>query len=97
MASYAVTTAKHATLASSVVDIVTVSRSYGQVRIVNRSSGGGAAAIFVRLDGVDPAVTADNTFAVSPGQEKLLLPPATESIEVRVISSGAAPYSVEGA
>ena len=98
MASYSGVSDKHAQLAASTVDTVTLDRDYPEVEVVNRD---GAAEIYFTVDGSNPTVAGDNT-------EYL---PATSGASVRVsagafvtgtptvvklISSGTPKYSVQG-
>ena len=93
MATYNVVRAKHATLVATVVDTVNLSAAFSTVRITNRGTLG---TVFVRVDGVDPAVGADETFAVKNDFEKEVPIPNTAAVQVRLICSAASPYSVEG-
>lgn len=82
---------KHGTLAAGVVTTVTVDTDYGGIEVVNRDQAG---EMFVRLDGTDPVVDADDTFVVLGSRkfENVNQPTAT----VKLISSTAVRYSVEG-
>jgi len=93
MATYNVVRTKHATLLATVVDTVNLSGSFGFVRVVNRSALG---SVFVRVDGTDPVVSADETFSVDNNSEKEIPIPNTAAIQVRLVCSAAAAYSVEG-
>lgn len=91
MASYTVTKAKHATLVAATVDTVTLAAA-NEVAVTNRSS---ADTIFFRLDGTAPVVDGDDSYVVGPLAMKVVNL-APEIATVKLISSGAAPYSVEG-
>ncbi len=84
---------KHGTLVVSVVDTVNFNYPFGQLRVTNRSSLG---PIFVRVDGVDPAVATDESYVVQSGAEKLINIPDCNSVQIRLVSSFAAAYSIEG-
>lgn len=94
MANYSCIAATHQTLVGSTVDHVGVTGLFQQVMVTNRT---GTSEIYVRLDGTDPTVG---------GQESFVLPAAvcsrvfdvdpTHALIVRLISSGAMAYSVEG-
>lgn len=83
-------TAVHGALVPSTVDRVTLkSAAGGRVRISNR----GNAALFYRLDGIDPVVNGAESFVVSAGSSDVFSPVSTP-IEVRLISDQAVTYSV---
>ena len=93
MATYSVVRTKHATLIGTIVDTVNLSGSFAFVRVVNRSALG---SIFVRVDGTDPVVSADETFSIDNNSEKEIPIPNVAAVQVRLICSAAAAYSVEG-
>lgn len=84
----------HGTLAPDVVTTVTVDSGRGGIVVVNRQQSG---AIWVRIDGVDPAVNGANSYIVLgarefvAGQRNRQVVP----IEVRMLSTAAVDYSVE--
>jgi hypothetical protein len=88
-----VTTAKHATLAANVVDVVPLGNTGGLVEVVNR----GAAEIYCRCDGVVPTVGGDDCYLVGAGACRLI-PTATGAtsgpVTVQLISASACAYSV---
>lgn len=102
MASYTVTSAKHATLAAGVVDTVTITTDISGVEILNR----GADLIYFTTTGATPTVGGDNTYVVPAGgalridtTETIGAPssggnPATLSTAVKLISGSATAYSV---
>ena len=93
-ASYTVASAKHAILVAATVDTITITRSFGAVRVTNYASN--TVPLWVRLDGTAPTVGGDDNYIIPVGESKDLPPPATESIVVKVISANANGYSVEG-
>lgn len=94
MASYSVTRAKHATLAASTVDTVTLTSPYPSVEVLNRD---GAAAIYFTVDGSTPTVEGDNTFVLLDSKSALEVNTnsGTTSV-VKLISAGTPTYSVTG-
>jgi len=93
MATFNAINTKHATLVANVVDTVNITGvPRVTVRIVNRNA---VAPIFVRLDGVDPVSGADETYGIALSTEKEITVPNINVIQVRLISTGAAAYSVE--
>ncbi len=88
---------KHGTLVANTVTSLDITQHGGHLEIVNRS---GTGEIFVRFDGVDPVVLADDTFVVVGARrfpiENLGISDVT-TVNVRLISTAALKYSVEGA
>jgi hypothetical protein len=84
----------HATLVASTVDTVDLLDMAVPILITNR----GATDIYVRFDGTNPVVGADNTFIVQANTAKIfnlgggLYPPDRT---VKLISVGTPSYSVE--
>lgn len=93
MTNFNVISAKSAILVVGVVDIIILSGTFSGVRITNRSNLGN---IFARTDGVNPTVNGDDSYVILEGKEKIISVPELNNIEVRIISSVAAGYSVEG-
>ena len=83
----------HGVLVIGVVATVVLADYAAFVRVINR---GGASAIWVRMDGVDPVVGGSESYAVLPNEERRFAVPDPRVSEVRLISDSAAPYSVEG-
>lgn len=83
-------TAKSGTLTPSAVATVTVSADGRGIQIINRTQTG---TIWVRLDGTDPAAAADDSFAVLGVRH---FPTRTGAITVKLFSTAALDYSVEG-
>ncbi len=81
---------KSGTLTPSTVATVTVSADGLGIQVVNRSQNG---TIWVRLDGVDPVAAADDVFAVIGVRH---FATRTGSVQVRLISTAALAYTVEG-
>lgn len=94
MATYTLTTgqisAHDKTLVASTVDKVVFPRSVSEVEIISD----GAAKIYVRTDGVDPAVSGAFSFLLPAFPCRRVIDLATFSTEVRLISPGAPTYSV---
>lgn len=93
MASYSVALAKHATLAASTVDTVTLTADFKAVEVTNRATSG--LGISFTVDGSTPTALGDNTFWVGPGQS-LTVPSGASSDAVKLISASADAYSVAG-
>ena len=89
MASYTVTSAKHATLAANTVDTVTYSDTGRNrtVEILNRSD----SDIYATFGTGTPTVAGDNTYVV-PARTALRLPML--ELSIKLISSGAAAYTI---
>lgn len=89
MADQAAIHAQHATLVATVVDTITFSGSGGDVRVRNRST---TADIYFTLDGETPTVLGDDNYYAGPGESVIV---ATQQKVIKLISAGAAAYSVE--
>jgi len=92
MASYTVTTAKHATLAASTADTVTFGADRDRVEIVNR----GTSELYCTFDGTAPTVGGDDCDVVLAGAALQVDVPTTGNTAVKLISAGSTPYSVRG-
>ena len=80
-----------ATLAASTVDTVTLVKGEAQiVQVVHH--GDATDVIYVRNDGVDPAVAEAENHVVLPGERATVAVPATG--ELRLISAGVPTYTV---
>jgi hypothetical protein len=88
MASYSVTAAKHATLAASTVDTVTLP-GIGTESHIEVSNWHSTALIYFTADGSTPTVAGDDTLVVGPGTSLTVT-----GFRVKLISASAAPYSV---
>ncbi len=87
---------KHGTLTANQVTAVTISDHGGYLEIVNRS---GTGEIYVRFDGTDPVVLADDTFVVLGARRFDIVNLgliASSPVTARLISTAATKYSVEG-
>lgn len=93
MAAYNVTKAKHAQLAASTADTVTLGGDFASAEVVNRDA---TAEIFATTDGSTPTVGGDNTFIIRPGQSRVIEVPTAGNTAVKLISSGTPNYSVIG-
>ena len=93
MATYSVNRCKHSTLIVGVVDTINLAEAFSYVRVTNKSNVG---VLYVRTDSINPTVAGDDTFAVQENSEKNIIVPDISAIQVRIISSVAAQYSVEG-
>lgn len=87
----AVDTAKHATLAAGVVDVVPLKRAGDFVEVANR----GTAEIYCRCDGVAPTVAGDDCYVVGAGAVRLIpMPSAKASVTFQLICASSCAYSV---
>lgn len=93
MTAYSVKHAKHATLTISTVDTVTLTGANAMLEIINRST---SDVIYVRLDGTAPTVAGNETIAIMPGYPLRRHLPVHAPRTVKLISAGAAAYSVQG-
>lgn len=94
MAAYEALSSKHAVLSPGVADTVTLTVDWPQVEVLNRN---GAAEIYFTVDGAVPTVGGDNTYVVpSAVASQVVGSPASGRTVVRLISSGAASYTVSG-
>lgn len=83
---------KHVTLAAGTVTTVTLDPIYvSQVEVMNR----GDAEVWVRLDGTNPAVEAEDSVVV-PAKSFLVLPVSGSPVTVKLISTGTPKVSVRG-
>lgn len=96
MATLTAARAKHATLAASTVDTVTLSAGGLEVEVINRGTGW----INFTTDGSVPTVDGDNTYPVGPNTA-LKVPatgydpdPGAEDIVVKLICAAINAYSV---
>lgn len=94
MATFSVAAAKHATLAASTVDTVTLTGSWDLVDVLNR--GTGTIYVTVGPDPADPTVAGDNTTVVPAGGVVTVEVSNRGSQKVKLISSTADAYSVMG-
>ncbi len=90
MATYTVTTAKHATLTANVVDTVTFPRDCDRVEVVNR----GNVELYFTLEGQTPTIGGDNAYIVMPGGALQAEPRTSGNTSANLISGAATAYSV---
>lgn len=91
MAAVAGIRSAHATLASGVVDTVTLSAA--KVGAPASIANHGTVTIYFRTDGTDPVAAADENYTVLAGERRQITVPG--SGEVRLIATGTPTYSVE--
>jgi hypothetical protein len=93
---------KSDTLAAGIAEAVTIDDSWPGGVSISRLIEGPVATIWYRLDGVDPTVGGEDCF---PCLDTVHIPhpadgetglPKSEKVEVRLISSAAVQYVVEG-
>jgi hypothetical protein len=87
VASYRVVRAAHKTLSGTTVDDVTMSGTFNQIEVMNRS---GAASIFFTVDGSTPTVAGDDTDVVVEGTSLQVRPDRQRdgTVVVKVIGNG---------
>lgn len=86
--------AKSGTLTSNVVTSVEITDAWpAGIEVINRS---GTGEIWVRLDGVNPTVAGDDCYVVLGARRFEPQTVGRESVTVKLISSGALKYTVEG-
>lgn len=83
---------KHGTLVAATVTTVTLDKDYDSVEVLNR----GTVDLWLRVDGVDPVVAADDTYVCVGGGFVILPVPTAGSTDVKLISTGTPAYSVAG-
>ncbi len=81
----------HGTLTANVVTSVSITSGNRGIVVVNRATDGGA--LWVRLDGQNPAIAGADSFVVLGAREFMLRRNTAHT--VKIISDGARPYSVE--
>lgn len=72
-------------------DTVTLTDSDSDVEVYNRDA---SATIYFTANGVTPVAAADGTFVVGPGSGLTIEAKDVQGTAIKLISSGAAPYSV---
>jgi hypothetical protein len=93
MASYSLNKAVHKTLTANVKDDLSVSGSPTTFRVFHKGTPGYYGPIYVRSDGTDPGVGADDSYEVVAGTFQDL--PYDGGGDIRLISAYAVAYSVE--
>lgn len=98
MANYSVASNKHATLAASAVDKVTLTGTDPDVEVSNHGSYD--PIYFTHAEGADPpdpTVGGDNTKVVYPGESLgVKIGNTTSNTVVKLIAATITPYSVNG-
>jgi len=89
--SYSFTVASHRTLVTTVVDTASGTGNCGGIMVHNRSG----FAIYVRVDGTDPGVAAEDSLYVADNTSRGFSMPNYQSPSIKLVSVGAAVYSVE--
>ena len=92
MATHSAATAVHATLVATVVDTVTITSQSSELVIYNRSS---LSDLYFRVDGTNPQIAGDDSHIVPINSNRRIGPPDPINIQVKLISVGTPPYSVE--
>lgn len=85
-------TAQSGTLTAGQAATVTITDAYPSVLVINRS---GTGAIWVTLDGSTPTVAGANCYPVL-GSRSFGIDPGSRPTVVKLISSAALDYTVEG-
>lgn len=86
-------TRKHGTLTATVVATVSIGAAPDSISVINR----GTVDIFATVNGTDPTVNGDDTFAVPAGGYRSIrvANDSDGTVAVKLISSGTPAYSVE--
>jgi hypothetical protein len=94
MATYSPTNGStHQTLTGATVDTVNLPSDFQSVEVLNRDS---TSTIYFTVDGTTPTVAGDGTLVVLPGAALSQAVSGAGNTVVKLISSGAAAYSVTG-
>jgi hypothetical protein len=91
MANISASKIKHATLGVNTADVVTFSKSFKAIEVLNR----GSVEIYFRVDGTNPTIGGDDAYVVMPGAP-LQVPSLANPDVVRLIASASCAYSVTG-
>ena len=94
MGSYSGAATQHRTLVADTVDTVTLDGDYSSVEVLNRATSGD---IYFRVDGTAPTVGGAGTYIARAGESVALDIDTSGKTVVKLISSGALDYSVQGA
>lgn len=91
----ATTFAAHGTLVANVVTTVTLTRDFQRVAVLNRN---GLAEISFTVDGATPTMLGDDTYVLPAAMAALEVaaPSSDATTVVKLISTAATTYSVEG-
>lgn len=97
MATNSVHSAAHATLIASTVDTVNLDVRGRYVQVVHRGSATNPIYFTLAASADTPTVAGDDTFVSTPSLPTVLAWPldANVSAQVKLISAGAEPYSVQ--
>jgi hypothetical protein len=86
---------KHATTAAGVQDSVTLGANFNRVEVLNRSTTD-YLSVLVDSDATISAAFQDGTTAVPPNSSVILASQSNDTTEVKLFSTGAADYTIEG-
>jgi len=92
MTTYNMNLTLHTIAVPAVVDIVDIGALYSEVTIFNRSA---TDPLFIRMDGVDPSINGADSRLVMVRTSRTFNNPNPTATQARIISPGAAGYSVE--
>lgn len=85
---------QHVTLVAGVVSTVTFDADFARIEVTNVD---GAAAVYFRMDGVDPVAAAEGTYVLPAAIGRIEVPPGTAGVTVvKLISAGTPKVSVRG-
>jgi len=82
----------HATLVAGVVDVVQPAAPCTVLFAINKALVG---VIYVRTDGINPAIDADGTYIVQPNTQRTFTISSEIVPEIRLMSPLAVAYSIE--
>lgn len=98
MATYNVASAKHATLSAATVDTVNLTVYGRYIQVVHRGTVTNPIYVTIAKSASDPTAAGDNTLMVLSGVPLTVAWPvdsAGSTVQVKLISAGAEPYSVQ--
>lgn len=93
MATYSGARSQHQTLTANTVDTVTLNADFDEVEVLNRDT---TSLIYFTADGSTPTVSGAGTYVVPAGGSLKVAVPTSGNSVVKLISAGAAAYSVTG-
>lgn len=85
---------KHATTVANAVSTVNYAFDTGQVAVYNFD---GTENLFVRVDGTDPTIEGDDSYAVPVGSRRVITVETDGNTVVKAISAGVVKFEVEAA